>query len=241
MIRSNLFMIPVLAVLAIAMSGCGRGDTIYGGDASGTRIKSDVAIDLLIDDGRILPRGFFDQSVNRAVVDIYRDESNIPYLELRLSAGTNTVGGFNGNDIGNRALVGISLYDTTLVSNLPGVTFDAKSDALLADVLLIVDLDCTGTQVPRLLKAAGSDLVANSMALSGGFRRYYADTTLPIWKTNINVTDPSSPFFGQAGAEPGTAGCAATSAAPCTDNPDYGKAAARNNPRLLRVALKVTF
>ena len=56
------------------------------------------------------------------------------------------------------------------------------------------------------------------------------------------VTNPASPFFGLAGEEPGSAAnCPATASAPCTDNPDYGKATARTNPRLLRVALKVTF
>ena len=56
------------------------------------------------------------------------------------------------------------------------------------------------------------------------------------------VTNPASPFFGQAGEEPGSAAnCPATASGPCTDNPDYGKATARTNARLLRVALKVTF
>jgi hypothetical protein len=55
------------------------------------------------------------------------------------------------------------------------------------------------------------------------------------------VTDPSSPFYGQAGLEPGTSTCPASAPAPCTDNIDYLKVNQRNNPRLLRVALKVTF
>jgi outer membrane receptor protein involved in Fe transport len=63
------------------------------------------------------------------------------------------------------------------------------------------------------------------------------------------VTNPASPFYGQAGVEPGTAradGTICESATPCTDNPDYLKAQPRNlsgrtNPRLLRVALKITF
>ena len=54
------------------------------------------------------------------------------------------------------------------------------------------------------------------------------------------VTNTASPFFGQAGIEPGTPGCENASA-PCTDNPDYNKAVLRNAPRLLRVALKITF
>ena len=56
------------------------------------------------------------------------------------------------------------------------------------------------------------------------------------------VTNPASPFFGQAGEEPGSAAnCPASASGPCPDNPDYRKANQRNNPRLLRVALKVTF
>ena len=55
------------------------------------------------------------------------------------------------------------------------------------------------------------------------------------------VTDPSSPFFGQPGQEPGTGTCAATATAPCSDNPDFLKSVTQTNPRLLRVALKVTF
>jgi hypothetical protein len=56
------------------------------------------------------------------------------------------------------------------------------------------------------------------------------------------VTNPASPFFGQAGEEPGTAAnCPASASGPCPDNPDYFKANGRNNGRLLRIALKVTF
>ncbi len=64
--------------------------------------------------------------------------------------------------------------------------------------------------------------------------------------TNFNpggsiVTDPSSPFYGQPGQQPGTGTCAASAASPCTDNPDFLKTVSQTNPRLLRVALKVTF
>jgi outer membrane receptor protein involved in Fe transport len=60
------------------------------------------------------------------------------------------------------------------------------------------------------------------------------------------VTDPASPFYGQAGVEPGTTGpagnlCPATASAPCTDNPDYRKTTAQVSPRQFRFALKVTF
>jgi hypothetical protein len=60
------------------------------------------------------------------------------------------------------------------------------------------------------------------------------------------VTDPASPFYGQAGVEPGTIGpagnlCPADSPKPCTDNPNYRKTTAQTSPRQFRFALKVTF
>jgi len=58
------------------------------------------------------------------------------------------------------------------------------------------------------------------------------------------VTDPSSPFYGQAGVQPGTArpdGTICQSETPCADDPNYRKIVKRTSPRLLRVALKVSF
>ncbi len=57
------------------------------------------------------------------------------------------------------------------------------------------------------------------------------------------VTNPNSPFYGQAGVEPGTTafGQTCTSSTPCTDNADFRKATARTDPRLVRVALKLSF
>jgi len=54
------------------------------------------------------------------------------------------------------------------------------------------------------------------------------------------VGNTHSPYYGQAGVEPGTEGCPA-GGAPCTDNVDYLKASARSNPRIFRFAVKVTF
>ena len=50
------------------------------------------------------------------------------------------------------------------------------------------------------------------------------------------VTDPTSPFYGQSGQQPGTGTCAASATAPCSDNPDFLKTVVQTNPRLLRVA-----
>lgn len=70
-----------------------------------------------------------------------------------------------------------------------------------------------------------------------GFNRYYGNY----------VSDPKSPFFGQAGIAPGTTDptsgitCPASATTPCSDNADYRKATSRNDPRLIRFALRVTF
>ncbi len=58
------------------------------------------------------------------------------------------------------------------------------------------------------------------------------------------VTSPTSPYYGQAGVEPGTPGPDGTicdSGRPCTDNINYGKVTARTSPRLFRMAVKITF
>ncbi len=60
------------------------------------------------------------------------------------------------------------------------------------------------------------------------------------------VTDPSSPYYGQAGVQPGTTGpagnfCPDAATGPCTDNPNYRKTTAQISPRQFRFALKVTF
>jgi hypothetical protein len=54
------------------------------------------------------------------------------------------------------------------------------------------------------------------------------------------VGNPTSSYYGQAGVEPGTGACPA-GGNPCTDNVDYMKATARSNPRVFRVALKISF
>ena len=67
------------------------------------------------------------------------------------------------------------------------------------------------------------------------------------------VTNKNSPFYGQAGVEPGTVGptgalCPANASGPCSDNPDYRKATGltsqdigKTDPRAVRFALKITF
>ena len=59
--------------------------------------------------------------------------------------------------------------------------------------------------------------------------------------TGAYVTTVGSPFYGQAGIEPGSGGCPASATAPCSDNVDYRKAQTRVAARFLRAALKISF
>lgn len=186
-IRSTLL---ASLLLAIGLTGCGRADTVYGGDAAAI-VKQGDALPVTAEPAT-LPRGFYDLSVNQASVDVFRSSTNYPYLRLRISDGSNTTGGFNGVGLGNRALVGLSAYDATLLSSFPGVIFDAKSNGLLADVLLIIDSDCAGS-APLLLKASGAELYSAASSLEGGFRRFEALTTADAWTSNIDVADPFDP------------------------------------------------
>jgi outer membrane receptor protein involved in Fe transport len=55
------------------------------------------------------------------------------------------------------------------------------------------------------------------------------------------VTNTKSPFYGQAGVEPGTQNCPASASGPCSDNANYMKVSGRSGARTLRFAVKVAF
>ena len=87
--------------------------------------------------------------------------------------------------------------------------------------------------------------VLNRQTVTGTDQRYNIYGTF--------VTDKTSPFYGQAGLQPGgdhgngkpdpSSGivCPATATAPCSDNADYQKATTRVGQRFIRAALKISF
>ena len=77
------------------------------------------------------------------------------------------------------------------------------------------------------------------------FFRVFDNQQVTRFNTSFNpngafVTNKASPFYGQAGVEPGTGNCP-SGGGPCPDNPDYMKAVARSSPRQIRFAVKVAF
>jgi hypothetical protein len=94
----------------------------------------------------------------------------------------------------------------------------------------------------------GYNLYAGPVAITPmlyAFNLLNRQTASDVLQTfNVNgtfVTNTASPYYGQAGVEPGMGSCPAFSSSPCSDNPDYRKVTQRISPRLFRAALKITF
>ena len=192
-----------LALLSVGLSavslGCGRSDTVYG---TIEPVKVAVGPPISIDGRSVLPRGFYNQSVNSAGVDIWSDNSNSPYLRLRIldsSQNGASSGGFNGSGKGNRALVGISLYDNTALANFAGLEMDSKTSTgnLTLDALLIVDLNCApnngNSHASLVVLRAEASRLNSVLDLEGGFKRYSALTSDSVWTSSQgDLVDPGN-------------------------------------------------
>jgi hypothetical protein len=168
------------ALFAVSLlSACGRSTTVY----------SDGAVDAVVGtDGRsLLPNGFYDQSVNHAIVEISEDPSQ-PQLRFRLLGGTSAAGSFNDSSAtGNRALLGISKYDhSALAAFSLGVTATSETSSDLS-VSLLVDLNCDGASAVR-------NLIADSIATrSTGSVTSLISINTAIWSVSgAPLTDSSS-------------------------------------------------
>lgn len=136
-------------ILALALTACGRSNTVYP-DASG-----DTAISLGTDGVTQLPNGFYDQSVNNAVVDI--DPSHV--LRFRTLGGSPGAGQFvDSTATGDSAMVSTGLYDGKTLSSF---SLSVASSAPL-NVSLLVDLACDGTSAVATITAP----VSSSLAVS---------------------------------------------------------------------------
>lgn len=177
-----------LVAIAAQLSACGRTTKIYSDPV--TTLPVAITSHLT----SLLPNQFYDESVNLASVAIELDGATSTSLALRfqLKPGTNPAGSFNGNGVGNRALLGLGAYSGRHLSDISTLTFDTlnSSGSESLDLVLLVDPNCDGTTT-KLLTALGSDL-APGVAESAGYARLTADITQAEWHSAAgDITDPN--------------------------------------------------
>ncbi len=195
------FALVVCTLLgAFGSLGCSRHTAVYADPASPTNANAATVAPVVpvSTDGRAyLPKDFYNQSVNRAAVDLQLDAatSTSKAIRLQTSSGANTPGGFNGSGLGNRAVLGNGAWHARPVAQAEPITFDAKVFSGLENVgvNLQVDLACDGTSV-RVVNASGAAIgFQTHTAVSDGYTRFTASTAAAIWLSPTSaIVDPDN-------------------------------------------------
>lgn len=192
------FSLAASVLIAMLSLGCGRANRVYPDPKPAS---PSVVTPVSTEELALLPRGFYDQSVNRAVVSAMLS-GGTGHLRLRTFAGENPAGGFNGDGLGNRALLGLGSHAGTKLSELGSITFDFK--AIKGDervsIALVVDLDCgepavaSGGSSDTILVTASSTRLGEGATLPEDLSRIEAFTSDSLWQTSAaDLTDPSDP------------------------------------------------
>ncbi len=175
--------------------GCSRQSTVYPDPAAP---QAPAAVMPVSTDGRaFLPKEFYNQSVNRASVEIQPDGVSATSKSIRFqtSSGSNPAGGFNGVGLGNRAIVGINGWHSRPVAQAEPITFDARnfSGVEKIGVNLQIDLKCDGTAL-YVVNAKGSDIaVQNNSPAGDGYTRFTASTLAAVWLSpTSSILDPDT-------------------------------------------------
>lgn len=190
--RTRIITAAALAVLNAALSlACSRENKIYS-DPSVSSSLTPVATT-----PSNLPEDFFNQSVNRASVEIQPEtvSSDARAIRFQTETGANPVGAFNGAGTGNSAILGISSWSGLPVTQAEPLTFDAKNyvGSLKISVSLQIDLSCDGADI-RVVRASGTDIESQpTIALGDGYVRFAASLDAPIWLSRSQpILDPVS-------------------------------------------------
>lgn len=130
--------VSLALALGAVVAACGRANTVYS-DGDPSAVTSDGLT--------VLPTGFYDQSVNRGVVDIATDpDSNTKVLRLRLLGGANDAGAFNlSTATGNRAVLAISKYEKLALTDLSIEIVSKTSTSSRVHASALISLACDGT------------------------------------------------------------------------------------------------
>ena len=167
-----------------SLVGCARETSVYSDPSS------PAAVTPVSTGGNGLPTNFYNQSVNRASVEIQPDgvSADSKALRFQTSSGTNDTGGFNGTGVGNRAVLGLGSWHARPVSQAEPISFDAQSFAgsEAIGVSLQIDLKCDGTEI-RVVGASGAAIATETTSSGGdGYTRFTASLAKPIWNASGN-------------------------------------------------------
>lgn len=181
----GLGLTAMIAATAFSgLIGCARETSVYSDPSA------PVAVTPVSTGGNALPTNFYNQSVNRASVEIQPDgvSADSKALKFHTSSGTNDAGGFNGSGLGNRAILGLGSWHARPVSQAEPISFDAQSFAgsEAISVSLQIDLKCDGSET-RVVSASGTAIAAEATSSSGdGYTRFTASLAKPLWMASGN-------------------------------------------------------
>lgn len=184
-------LILALASTAFSTFGCARDTSVYPETANG------FVDPISVGDPATLPKGFFNQSVNHAVVEFQPDGTTATSVSVsfRTTSGSNPMGAFNGTGVGNRAIVGIGSWHSRPVSQAEPITFDARHYAGTEKigVTLQIDLKCDGSQI-AVVHASGASIAAQpAISQADTFARFTASISAPIWlASTAPILDPDT-------------------------------------------------
>ncbi len=201
---------PSLIFIGVALMGCGRDTMVYPDPAPAAAAtpapqppSSTGQTVTTIDQLNNLPSGFLNQSANGGIATVSIDgtsttSSGGPSTAILLETEPvkNSSGGFNGNGVGNLALLGAINYSGTSLASLATITFDAEVGATgsaFLSVILNVDLNCDGTSF-AVLETSGPALLASATAISGSsYLSFNASINQNVWQSS------GGPIVGTSG------------------------------------------
>jgi hypothetical protein len=159
-------------LLVVGSLGCGRTNKVYPDRSStGTNAQGD---DTVSADGRDLPKNFVNQSANLGSAVLTSEKR----IELKTLAGTKTEGSFNGAGTGSLAVLGLTAYDQTRLSDLSTLTLEFKKTFGTANfsAVLLIDLECDFKSGVRALFAE------NLTGVEDDFKTVDISSHASVWK-----------------------------------------------------------
>lgn len=173
--KSSSFAILLLgSLLFTGTLGCGRANKVYPDRSSvGTNTNGDDTVHI---GDRTLPKNFVDQSANKGSASLTSQKD----IELKVLAGANADGAFNGSGTGNLAILGLSAFNQKRLADVGTISFDSKTTlgTSKASLVLLVDLECKAVIDARALFVETPD---EGGAQSDGFTRQDVKAAAAVW------------------------------------------------------------